>query len=135
MSRGSKLVLVPTRIAYPEYLSWWKARGMEDRAPGPPNVGIFVAHVDFGLILGACVYMTDGPFICIEHASVTHKPELRRMWKPAGGVMLREFRRLAVMVGKLPVAFPMLKSIDKICRENGFVPSGARVLVAPMVSG
>lgn len=130
MARGSKLVMVPTSQAYPEYRSWWEARKLSP--PPPPNCGIFIGHIEHGLILGSCVYMTDGPFIFIEHSSVS--PRLRRLWKPAGLMMLREFRRLAVSMGKFPVAFPDRKSIAKICEEAGFHRSGAVVMVAPMVS-
>jgi hypothetical protein len=132
MSRAAKLVLVPTVQAYPEYASWWKARGIEHRTPGPPNVGIFIA-LGKELITGACLYVMDGPYCMLEHFSVN--PKKLALWKPAAERTLREFRRTAVALSKFPVICVDRKSLAKVALQNGFGFSGARVLVAPMVSG
>jgi hypothetical protein len=130
-SRGSKLVIVPTAQAYQEYASWWAHRKLAP--PPPPNLGIFVAHVDYGLVTGACVFTTDGPIALLEHFSVNPKNML--IWKAAATRTLLEFRRLATLLGKYPCVCADRKSLAKVCKEGGFQFSGARVMVAPMVMG
>ena len=132
MSLGSKLVLVPTHQAYTEYVSWWKGRGLP-WAPPAPKLGIFVAHADYGLITGACVIETGGPVVLLEHFSVS--PKNRMLWREAAVRTLLEFRRTAVMLGKLPMICVDRKSLAKVCAESGFAFTGARVMLAPMVSG
>ncbi len=148
MSRASKLVLVPTIQAYPEYASWWKARGIEAQTPGPPNIGIFVA-LGGELISGACVYVMDGPYCMIEHFSVnpkflrargSYKPKGSRkahrfsVWSAACERTLREFRTTAVMLSKFPVISVDRKSLAKVCIKCGFSFTGSRFMAAPMVS-
>ncbi len=132
MSRAAKLVLVPTVQAYPEYASWWKMRGIENRTPGPPNIGIFVA-LGKELITGACVYVMDGPYCLIENFSVN--PKQMTLWKPAAERTIREFRRTAVMLSKFPIISVDRKSLAKVCLESGFSFTGSRFMAAPMVSG
>ena len=130
MARGSKLVMVPTSQAYPEYRSWWEARKLG--APPPPAIGIFVAHTDYGLISGACVFDTSGPLMLLEHFSVSQK--LLRLWKPAAAKTLEHFRRACVSVNKFPVICADRKSLSKVCEAQGFHFTGARVMLHPMVS-
>lgn len=123
---------MPTLQAYQEYVSWWHARKLE-WVPPPPKLGIFVAHAEYGLVTGAHVVTTDGVFVMLEHFSVN--PKNRWLWKEAAHRTLSEFRRVSVMLGKIPVIAPDRKSLAKVCLENGFSYSGARSMVAPLVSG
>lgn len=129
-SRASKLFLVPTAQAYPMYAEWISSRN--GFVPRPPTFGIFVAHRDHGLIAGACAHASDGAFVFLEHFSVN--PKLRVLWRAAAVRLLAEFRALAVTLGKFPVVCPDRKSLAKVCAENGFVFTGARVMAAPMVA-
>lgn len=130
MSRGLKLVIVPTSQAYPEYAEWWKGRKLAP--PFPPTIGIFIAHIDFGLITGACVFTTDGPFMLLEHFSVN--PKLMRLWMPAAEKTLGHFRRLAVSMNKFPIICADRKSLSRVAERHGFRFTGARVMLHPMVS-
>lgn len=125
MSRGRKLVMVPTQQAYAEYRSWWEARKLAP--PMPPNIGIFVAHGEYGLITGACVFNTDGPFALLEHFSVN--PKLIRLWKPAAVTTLEHFRRIAVSMNKFPVICADRNSLARVCEAHGFAFTGARVML------
>lgn len=79
------------------------------------------------------MYVTDGSLILLEHFSVN--PKNRLFWREAAVRTLEEFRRTATMVCKWPVICVDRKSLAKVCKENGFAFSGARVMVAPMVTG
>jgi len=128
MSRGSKLVVVPMRIAYPEYASWWKQRGIEDRTPAPTSVGIFVGHPEYGLISGAQVLLTDGAFMFLEHFSVS--PKLRRLWAFAARRTLKEYRALSPILNKWPLISTDRKSLARICISQGFGYTGSRMMTA-----
>lgn len=114
---------------YREYASWWVGRGLNP--PPMPKLGLFVAHPKYGLIAGACVFDTDGgPLLLLEHFSVN--PKNMVLWKSAAVFMLTKFRQEAKRLGKWPVVLVDRKSLAKVCAEQNFVYSGARVMVAPL---
>jgi hypothetical protein len=102
------------------YLSWFKERGLD--FPIQPKYAIMIADDNDELVGGACVYVSDGPWMMIDHMSF--KPGL------ANSVIVRGLRlgmesakAYGAFMAKWPLVRTNRKSINLALKKCGYMKS------------
>ncbi len=111
-----------TEDNWESYCSWAETR------PPMPRQMILVAD-DVSLLLGACVYMSEGPYMILEHLRIMPGTTPHMSHKAtvfAGHAALG----LATMENKIAIIFSSLKGVQKTLQRVGFTASDTVLLQA-----
>jgi hypothetical protein len=120
------LYLVPGNAAnWKTFLGWFSERG--EPTPFISKQSVMIAD-DEGLVGGVCVYVSDGPWMFIEHASCRPNISPGNM-KRVLDFGLQAARELGNVFTKVPLLHISNRYIAESAEKLGFVNSGSVVYV------
>jgi hypothetical protein len=116
---------------------WWQflllhnSQGSRmDRGLPRPSQGIWLCTPDYQLVVGLCIYDTDGPFIVAEHLVSNPAFKLRERFR-AFDLALAILRGFATCRAKWIVAHPSRKGLARYLERRGFKSQNVGTLTSP----
>lgn len=105
------------------FVSWFRQRGLLE-----PILGRHVLMIsdDKGLIGGVVLYVTDGPWMFVEHGTVRPNESLA-MIERVIKFWIQAARDIGIFFCKVPIVHVQDNYLGKILLKNGFVPSNVQV--------
>lgn len=109
----------PTPSLMAQYRDFWESRGRP--FPGRPRHGIWVVEGD-ALIVGAGVFLTDGPYLLVEGFATNPVASLRRR-HAAGMVLLESLLDLSAMLDRTIIMNPSpgIHGARRMAKRLGFI--------------
>lgn len=105
------------------FVSWFRQRGLLE-----PILGRHVLMIadDKGLVGGVVLYVTDGPWMFVEHGTVRPNETLAMIDRVIK-FGIQAARDIGIFFCKVPIVHVQDNYLGKILMENGFVPSNVQV--------
>jgi len=110
------------------YAKWFQEKGLA--IPTPPKQAIMV-NDEHGLAAGVCIYLTDGPWMFLEHMQLRpglSPGEIMRAMK----LGLAAAKGLGCILGKHPVVLAQREGVEKMLGKVGYVQHEYSVWYAPL---